>query len=230
MEIIDDETGKVFDCYLIDDGTLDTVIQVNGWECRYSHEYASCFRDESGALTDAGFIELCDESIDDYFMWIDTDVVPQKKFLLPNLALALKGDVVLTAPLTNFTGIEEQKVSGPSIIKEDVLVDNVPSLCYCMRYSEVEAFRDWEKKNRPKEPVPGLFDPNFFPCMYEDSDFCYRITYWWKKQIKVVGSTFVLHYGGSSVSTIEDKHAYVLNVQDNMKRYNEKACGAFDED
>lgn len=52
------------ECYLGDDGTLDTVIVVDGHEFRLSE--TSWARDpDTGAMTDEGFIELCKECIDD---------------------------------------------------------------------------------------------------------------------------------------------------------------------
>lgn len=52
---------------LCDDGTMDTVISVEHslaglTEFRYDCEYASQFRDESGAMTEDGFKELAEES------------------------------------------------------------------------------------------------------------------------------------------------------------------------
>ena len=57
---------KNYDCYLVDYGTLDTVIKVNGKEYIYSQEYACNFRDDNGMMTDDSFIELCRESIEAY--------------------------------------------------------------------------------------------------------------------------------------------------------------------
>ena len=54
------------ECYLVDDGTLDTVISVNGIEFHYDTEFASQFRDETGAMTEIGFKNLCEIAIDDY--------------------------------------------------------------------------------------------------------------------------------------------------------------------
>ena len=49
---------------LVDDGTLDTVISVDGEQYRYDAEYAAMFRDGDGTLTEEGFIELAKESIE----------------------------------------------------------------------------------------------------------------------------------------------------------------------
>ncbi len=65
MEITSD--GKTYDCYLGDDGTMDTVIVIDGREFRYSD--TSHLRDEAGALTDEGFYELCHECIDDLWQY-----------------------------------------------------------------------------------------------------------------------------------------------------------------
>ena len=67
MEIYDDETGKMYECFLVDDGTLDTVIEVDGREFRFSD--TSWARDESGTITDKGFIELCNECIEDLWQY-----------------------------------------------------------------------------------------------------------------------------------------------------------------
>ena len=48
---------KGHECYLVDDGTMDTVISIDGEEVRFDCEYCSQFRDDTGAMTDEGFIE-----------------------------------------------------------------------------------------------------------------------------------------------------------------------------
>ena len=55
--------GEVYECYLGDDGTLDTVIIVNNQEYRFG-DTSHC-RDNDGAMTDEGFRELCCECIED---------------------------------------------------------------------------------------------------------------------------------------------------------------------
>ncbi|MHA1883075.1 MAG: hypothetical protein ACTSUO_08525 [Candidatus Thorarchaeota archaeon] len=57
MKVTDDE-GNTFDVYLVDDGTLDTVIEINGREFRFSPEFASLWRDEEGELSEEGLREL----------------------------------------------------------------------------------------------------------------------------------------------------------------------------
>ena len=58
------------ECYLGDDGTLDTVIVVDGHEFRFSQEYASHCRDQdTGAMTDDGFVELARECIEDLWQY-----------------------------------------------------------------------------------------------------------------------------------------------------------------
>ncbi|MHA2099649.1 MAG: hypothetical protein ACW99A_13315 [Candidatus Kariarchaeaceae archaeon] len=52
------------ECYLVDDGTLDTVISIDGVEHRFDMEYAAQYRDENGAMTTEGFEDLCREVID----------------------------------------------------------------------------------------------------------------------------------------------------------------------
>jgi len=69
MIITDEEYGK-FDVCLCDDGTMDTVVSVSHGlietkEYRYDGEYAAQFRDEdTGAMTDEGFAELAEESVE----------------------------------------------------------------------------------------------------------------------------------------------------------------------
>lgn len=62
----DDEYGN-FDICLVDDGTLDTVISISHplteeEEIRFGSEYAAHYRDETGAVTEAGFLELAEEA------------------------------------------------------------------------------------------------------------------------------------------------------------------------
>ena len=49
--------------YLIDDGTLDTVIEINGKEFRFDSEYADVYRNEKGEMTEKGLKELAEEII-----------------------------------------------------------------------------------------------------------------------------------------------------------------------
>ena len=49
------------DCELVDDGTMDTVISVDGQEHRFSQDYAAEYRDDFGALTEDGFYDLCED-------------------------------------------------------------------------------------------------------------------------------------------------------------------------
>ena len=65
MEIKRD--GETYQCFLIDDGTLDTVIEVGGHEFRFGD--TSHLRDTDGTLTDKGFIVLCDECIEDLWQF-----------------------------------------------------------------------------------------------------------------------------------------------------------------
>ena len=57
------DKSKMFDCFLIDDGTLDTVISVNGTDHRFDCEYASVHRDADGSMKEEGFTALCREII-----------------------------------------------------------------------------------------------------------------------------------------------------------------------
>jgi len=54
-----------FNVYLTDDGTLDTVIEVDGIEHRFDGEYASYWRDDNGAMTEEGLETLAKECIND---------------------------------------------------------------------------------------------------------------------------------------------------------------------
>ena len=54
--------GETFEVWLIDDGTLDTVIEVNDIEHRFSD--TSYLRDKNGVLSEKGLIELAKEAIE----------------------------------------------------------------------------------------------------------------------------------------------------------------------
>ena len=57
--------GKLHDVYLSDDGTLDTVIEVDGTEHRFDGEYAAEYRDRDGAMTIKGLRSLALEVLAD---------------------------------------------------------------------------------------------------------------------------------------------------------------------
>lgn len=57
--------GKSWEVFLRDDGTLDTVITVNGMEVRYDGEYASAYRAKDGSMTAKGLRTLAIEAIED---------------------------------------------------------------------------------------------------------------------------------------------------------------------
>ena len=61
----DEESNQDFTCYLEDDGTMDTVISINGIEYRYDGEYCCDFRDEDGSMTEDGFFALIEETLSD---------------------------------------------------------------------------------------------------------------------------------------------------------------------
>ena len=63
MKILHED--RVYDVYLEDDGSLDTVISVNGREIRFSQEHAVDYRDESGSMTKHGLRELGIEAIEE---------------------------------------------------------------------------------------------------------------------------------------------------------------------
>ena len=56
--------GKMWDVELVDDGTLDTVVSVNGLEYRYDGEGASVHRDTHGRMTKCGLRALACDVID----------------------------------------------------------------------------------------------------------------------------------------------------------------------
>lgn len=55
--------GKVFEIDLVDDGTLDTVIAVNGKEYRFSGDAVE--REEDGSITPIELLRLGNEAIED---------------------------------------------------------------------------------------------------------------------------------------------------------------------
>ena len=63
---------KGYHCHLIDDGTLDTVIEINGVEFRYGD--TSYYRRSNGELTRNGFRQLCDECIEDYEIFKEEEI------------------------------------------------------------------------------------------------------------------------------------------------------------
>jgi|TARA_R100000093_G_scaffold67612_1_gene39047 major membrane immunogen (membrane-anchored lipoprotein) len=52
-----------YEVYLIDDGSLDTVIEINGKNYRFDSEYVSIYRDKNGVMTEKGLKELAEETI-----------------------------------------------------------------------------------------------------------------------------------------------------------------------
>lgn len=64
---------------LIDDGTLDTVIEVDSHDYRFSQGYASLYRDKDGILTQTGKEVLFDEAVnafeDDYLNEVKDSLV-----------------------------------------------------------------------------------------------------------------------------------------------------------
>jgi hypothetical protein len=74
-EVKMDVDGKEYTVLLVDDGTLDTVISINGKEYRFDSEYAERFRDENGAMTENGLMELANE----VFETEDPDMIGEAK-------------------------------------------------------------------------------------------------------------------------------------------------------
>ncbi len=58
IEMIVNDGEHEFDVNLIDDGTLDTVIDINGKEFRFDQEFAEMWWDEDGTLSEEGLKEL----------------------------------------------------------------------------------------------------------------------------------------------------------------------------
>jgi hypothetical protein len=57
--------GKIWDVYLEDDGTLDTVISIDGTRIRFDMESAAEYRDEdTGEMTAKGLRALAVSAID----------------------------------------------------------------------------------------------------------------------------------------------------------------------
>ena len=61
--IIDYGNKEIYEVFLIDDGTLDTIISINDKEFRFSSEYAEIYRDKEGYMTEEGLRELAEETI-----------------------------------------------------------------------------------------------------------------------------------------------------------------------
>ncbi len=68
---IKDDAGKTYECSLEDDGTLDTVIMVDGEAHRFDSEYASHYRNDDGEMLWEGFKALCQECIADLGEMLD---------------------------------------------------------------------------------------------------------------------------------------------------------------
>jgi len=52
--------NQTFKCELGDNGTLDTLVYIDGIDHIIDWETASQYRDEDGNMTKGGFIELCE--------------------------------------------------------------------------------------------------------------------------------------------------------------------------
>jgi hypothetical protein len=59
-----DHDGEKHSVELLDDGTLDTVLKIDGHEMRLSQDHAANFRDEDGILTSQALIEMAKEELD----------------------------------------------------------------------------------------------------------------------------------------------------------------------
>ena len=61
--IIDYGNEERYEIELIDDGSLDTIISIDGKEFRFSSEYAEIYRNKEGYITEEGLQELAEETI-----------------------------------------------------------------------------------------------------------------------------------------------------------------------
>ncbi len=62
--MIVDSGDRAYSVLLLDDGTMDTVISVDGIEHRFDGDYASEYRDEDGAMTVEGLEALGRDAIE----------------------------------------------------------------------------------------------------------------------------------------------------------------------
>ena len=58
------EQDEQFEVFLANNGTLDTVITVNGYPVTFSQEYACDFRNAEGDFSESSFYDLAKEAID----------------------------------------------------------------------------------------------------------------------------------------------------------------------
>lgn len=63
-EVQFEHDGEQHEVFLVDDGTLDTVIEIDGREIRFDSEYASNFRKPDGSFDVNGLVELAIEELD----------------------------------------------------------------------------------------------------------------------------------------------------------------------
>lgn len=56
--------GHTYDVFLVDDGTMNTVVRVEHREYRYDAEYAAQFRKKNGDFSLRGFRELAKDAIE----------------------------------------------------------------------------------------------------------------------------------------------------------------------
>ena len=54
-----------YECNLLDDGTLDTVIQIDNVEHRFSWSVGADIRNFDGTVIESRFIDLCKMAIDE---------------------------------------------------------------------------------------------------------------------------------------------------------------------
>ncbi|MBT3392801.1 MAG: glycosyltransferase family 2 protein [Elusimicrobiaceae bacterium] len=136
--------------------------------------------------------------------------------------------IALCGPLTNYGGAE-QEIIIPQVSEKNYLdkykqytkpnnfkyVEKVAFLCVAMNVKAIKTI--------------GLLDENFFPCWYEDNDYCLRSLYNGYKNAVSLGS-FVYHNHSQTTSQIKSenftksktyykqKHAFYLASVDELKR------------
>ena len=140
----------------------------------------------------------------EHIIWMDPDVIVKTRHwnrILAEKFLEHEG-LGIVAPLTNVTGLDQQRSDGKDLPREDVFVPRlIPGLVMCSSHSVVEELREAEK-DLAREPCPGLFDIKYPAYGCDDYDWGDRL---WliKKKLLVVGSVFVYHYGGIGAKSLE---------------------------
>lgn len=136
--------------------------------------------------------------------------------------------IALCGPLTNYGGAE-QEVDIPELIKENYLQQHMAFMKpNNFKYVEKVAFLCVAMNKKAIKEI-GLLDENFYPCWYEDNDYCLRSLYNGYKNAVSLGS-FIYHNHSQTTSQIKSenftksktyykqKHAFYLASVDELKR------------